>query len=363
MKSIEEAKESDYDFYRPIKEKYAPGKLIVSIIIDVYYGLDLLAQAVQSVLDQDYVNVELILINNGADVDITAYMQDVYNKNSNTSLIHFKKNQFTWDDNQKYMAVCWNSGLLNCKGDIIGHLSYDDLLSENCCSSMAKLFTENDNCVTAGPLPVSIDINGDINKSMTNLLKDKNKRDRYIDGKELAIDFITGSHNKFFGAPGGILFTKKDLLIQCGGYDRSWDSTQIIKLAIYGDCGFDPTAKLYWRHHSGQLNKMGKARGVTWCHVLQKTVNSELIIDSWVKMFSSDDVRLLKRYIAITPRNESVDIAMGYIRGKDFKSYFSNLYNLYHKCPSNLFYVITYSPIEVIKMIKQKIKEFYRAYE
>jgi hypothetical protein len=219
---------------------------------------------------------------------------------------------------------------------------------------MAKLFTENDNCVTAGPLPVSIDINGDINKTMTNLLKGENKRDRYINGKELAIDFITGNHNKFFGAPGGILFTKKDILIQCGGFDRASDITQIIKFAIFGDCGFDPNAKLYWRHHNRQLNKTGKARGITWCHLLKKVVDSDLIIDSWVKMFSSDDVRLLKRYITITPRNETIDIAMGYIRSKDFRSYFLNLYHLFNRCPVSFLYVLIYSPIELTKMIIQK---------
>ena len=57
MKAIEESKKSEYSYLPPIQEKYAFDDLIISIIIDCYYGLDLVKQSVQSVLNQDYRNI------------------------------------------------------------------------------------------------------------------------------------------------------------------------------------------------------------------------------------------------------------------------------------------------------------------
>ena len=252
MNAIEESKKSEYTYLPPIQEKYAFNDLIISIVIDCYYGLDLVKQAVRSVLDQDYRNVELVIIDNGAKEDVSEYIYNVYKNYPNIGLIKFKENQFSWDDTEKLAVICWNAALLNCKGDIVRRLSYDDMLSYDCCSRMAKLFTDNDNCVTAGPLPVSIDINGKVNEEFSERLRLGNKRTKYIAGKELALDFIQGSPNKYFGAPGGVLFVKKETLMQYGGFDRASDITEVIKFAIHGDSGFDPEAKLYWRHHSNQ---------------------------------------------------------------------------------------------------------------
>ena len=209
MNAIEESKKSEYTYLPPIQEKYAFNDLIISIVIDCYYGLDLVKQAVRSVLDQDYRNIELIIVDNGAKEDVSEYLYSIYKKNTNIGLIKFKENQFSWDDTERNAVICWNAALLNCKGDIVSHLSYDDMLSYDCCSRMAKLFTDNDNCVTAGPLPVSIDINGKVNEEFSERLRLGNKRTKYIAGKELALDFIQGSPNKYFGAPGGFCLQKE----------------------------------------------------------------------------------------------------------------------------------------------------------
>ena len=257
MPSIDEAKLSNYEYMPSKNEQYIPGQAIVTVIIDCYYKLDLVKQSIQSVLNQDYHNVELLLIDNGAEDLVSDYILKVYEKDKNIALIKFNENQFSWEDTQKVVVICWNAGLLHAKGQIVGHLSYDDMFSHDCISRMARLFIENENCVTAGPLPVSVDIDGNINKEFSNRLKFGNRRPRYIDGKKLALDRINGSPNKYLTAPGGVLFIKKDTLIQCGGFDRASDITQVIKFAIHGDSGFDPKAKLYWRHHSSQLNTCG----------------------------------------------------------------------------------------------------------
>ena len=61
MKSIDEAKRSNYRYLPPKNELYSPDIPIVTIIIDCYYKLVLVKQSVQSILNQDYHNVELLL--------------------------------------------------------------------------------------------------------------------------------------------------------------------------------------------------------------------------------------------------------------------------------------------------------------
>ncbi len=355
MNAIEESKKSEYTYLPPIQEKYAFNDLIISIVIDCYYGLDLVKQSVRSVLNQDYRNVELVIIDNGAKEDVSEYIYNVYKNYPNIGLIKFKENQFSWDDTGITVVICWNAALLNCKGDIVNYLSYDDMLSYDCCSRMAKLFTDNDNCVTAGPLPVSIDINGKVNEEFSERLRLGNKRTKYIAGKELALDFIQGSPNKYYGAPGGILFTKRSILIQSGGFDRSYDITQIIKCAIHGESGFDSEAKLYWRHHEGQLNKIAKKKGLIWCNLLQNTVRSERIIETWSDLFSIEQVELLKKYIKNFDRNLPLYISIELLRKKNYSGFFYALKNVFKEAhPSIFIYVLWFSILEVVQMLHEK---------
>ena len=355
MKSIDEAKRSNYRYLPPKNELYSPDLPIVTIIIDCYYKLNLVKQSIQSILKQNYQNTELLLIDNGAEKLVSDYICQIYEKNTNTALIRFKENQFSWEDAPKVVVICWNAGLLHAKGEIVGHLNYDDMLSQNCCSRMARLFIENDDCTTAGPLPTAIDIDGNPTfEKFNKLLKSSNCRSRYISGKELAIDYITGNSKRYFGSQGGVLFIKKDVLIQYGGFDRASDTTQIIKLAIHGESGFDPKAKLLWRHHSNQLNKLAKNKGIVWCNILQNVVVSERIIETWSDLFSIEQVELLKKFIKNHERSEGLNVAIESLRNKNYSGFFYALKNVLNKRPSIFIYVLWFSLLEVVQMLYEK---------
>ena len=355
MISIDEAKQSDYRYLPPKSELYNPDLPIVTIIIDCYYKLNLVKQSIQSILKQNYQNTELLLIDNGAEKLVSDYIYQIYEKNTNTALIRFKENQFSWEDTQKVVVICWNAGLLHAKGEIVGHLNYDDMLSQNCCSRMARLFIENDDCTTAGPLPTAIDIDGNPTfEKFNKLLESSNCRPRYISGKELAIDYIAGNPKRYFGAQGGVLFIKKDVLIQYGGFDRASDTTQIIKLAIHGDSGFDPKAKLFWRHHDAQLNKLAKNRGVVWCGDLLKVVKTENIIEIWERLFTQDQVKLLYKFIKSSSRKDASNVAIEALRNKESIVFFTVIRNIANNCPYCLFYALWFSLLEVVQMLYEK---------
>ena len=60
--SIYESTKVDHNYYSPKFELYDKGKMIATIIIDCYYNLDFVKESIDSILKQDYVNVEMILI-------------------------------------------------------------------------------------------------------------------------------------------------------------------------------------------------------------------------------------------------------------------------------------------------------------
>jgi hypothetical protein len=221
---------------------------------------------------------------------------------------------------------------------------------------MARLFIENDDCTTAGPLPTAIDIDGNPTfEKFNNLLESSNCRPRYISGKELAIDYIAGNPKRYFGAQGGVLFTKKDVLIQYGGFDRASDITQIIKLAIHGESGFDPKAKLLWRHHDGQLNTVAKRKGIVWCSELQNVVKNESIIEIWERLFTQDQVKLLRKFIKNESRKNGSNIAIEALRNKETIVFFKAIRNIANNCPYFLFYALWFSLLEVMKMSYEKV--------
>ena len=71
--SIEESSQVEHLFYPSINEVYEDG-LIISIILDCFHQLEYVKQSIKSVLDQDYINVELMLIDNGASDDISDFL-------------------------------------------------------------------------------------------------------------------------------------------------------------------------------------------------------------------------------------------------------------------------------------------------
>lgn len=89
---------------------------LVSVVIPTYNHADYLKQAVDSVLGQDYPNIELIVLDDGS-TDGTRAVLDSYG------------NRFYWES-QKNMgqSSTLNKGWNLAKGEILAYLSADDLL-------------------------------------------------------------------------------------------------------------------------------------------------------------------------------------------------------------------------------------------
>ena len=92
-------------------------KPMVSIVMSVYNGADYVADCIDSVLNQSYRNLELIVVDDGssdATPEILAAVQD--------PRIHIFRNAV-----RRHMCYAWNVGLARTTGQWIAHIDHDDL--------------------------------------------------------------------------------------------------------------------------------------------------------------------------------------------------------------------------------------------
>lgn len=338
--SIAESAKIEHTFLPSLNESYTDGA-IISIIIDCYFGLNYIKKSIESVHCQEYRNVELLIINNGANNEISKYLEDIYVESKNTALIIFKENQFSWDDTEITNAICWNAGLIHCKGEIVSHLSYDDAYSPNYAGKMVKLFNENPGCMTAQPLIISVNALGDVNNDSNLLLC--NNRPRYIEGRKVALDFIKGSPERMFCAPGGCLAIRKNLLLKYNGFEQGFDIFQLLKYGIFGDIGFDSEAILYWRHHDNQTNRLLSDKGYIELRNFKRDIKQSDIINIWSKNFSLGELRLLKVYFKTELTKLPFKRVQYMVSHKNLFGLFLVFFHTARECPELLFKTILHS--------------------
>ena len=69
--SIVESSKVKHSFSPSLRESYN-DEIIISIIIDCYHGLNYIKESIESVIRQEHKNVELMLIDNGANLKAKA---------------------------------------------------------------------------------------------------------------------------------------------------------------------------------------------------------------------------------------------------------------------------------------------------
>lgn len=96
---------------------------LISVVIPVYNTGKYLEKCINSILEQTYKNIEVILVDDGSDDIITKEICNNYvNKYSNIKLIK-QKNSGT--------SAARNTGILHSKGQFIGFIDSDDYISHN----------------------------------------------------------------------------------------------------------------------------------------------------------------------------------------------------------------------------------------
>ncbi|MBL8091480.1 MAG: glycosyltransferase [Anaerolineales bacterium] len=122
---------------------------LISIITPSYNQAKYLGQTIQSVLTQDYPNIEYIVIDGGSNdgsVDIIKKYQD----------------KFTYwvSEKDKGQAEAINKGFAKANGEIIAWLNSDDYYLPNTISQVVKTFEENPDAVLIYGNMLAVDENG-----------------------------------------------------------------------------------------------------------------------------------------------------------------------------------------------------------
>lgn len=164
----------------------------ISLITPSYNSDATIARTINSVIAQDYPNLEYLIIDGGS-TDDTAKIVTSYQDKININFI-------SETDNGIYDAM--NKGIKMASGDIIGILNSDDFFSDNdILSTVANAFTDERIDVVYGDIKYFSD--------------DINKTKRYWKTGE----YKAGKLNNGWIIPHPALFVRKSVYERCGLYN------------------------------------------------------------------------------------------------------------------------------------------------
>jgi len=197
---------------------------LVSICIPVYNGASYIGKTIESVLDQSYQNLELVILDN-ASTDRTREIVTQY-KDSRIRYIVNSQNIG--------MTANWNKALEEAKGEYIKILPADDLVYPQCLEKQVEAFAKfsSANIVIVCSGRDIIDPDGKVVMSRTFYGV------RGVVPGKIAIKKIVRSGTNPLGEPGAILF-KKNMLIKTGNFINDFpyviDLFLWVKMLFYGN--------------------------------------------------------------------------------------------------------------------------------
>lgn len=108
---------------------------LISVIVTVFNLEDYVSKCIDSILNQDYKNLEIIIINDGS-TDRTGLICDEYEKKYNNIIIVHKDNTGLSDSR--------NTGIKLAKGEYIAFVDADDYIETDLYSTLYNLIIENE---------------------------------------------------------------------------------------------------------------------------------------------------------------------------------------------------------------------------
>ena len=183
--------------------------LLVSIVIPAYNHARYLSEAIDSVLNQDYSKIELIVLDDGS-TDNTAEVLQQYG------------NRFYWESHKNIgQANTLNKGWRMAKGDMLAYLSADDVLYPQAVSACADSLRNNPAAVLCYP--------------DFQLIDPESRVVRNVIAPEYSYkEMVT----KFICAPGPGAFFRRDAYLKAGEWDpvlrHSPDYEYWLRLGLQG---------------------------------------------------------------------------------------------------------------------------------
>jgi alpha-1,3-rhamnosyltransferase len=218
--------------------------ILVSVIIPAYNHEEYIGQCIESIVNQEYKNIELIILNDGSK-DNTANIIKSYEE---TCKERFTKFKFI-DKQNEGVSKTLNKGINISSGDYICFIASDDIMIEGRIKKQVEFMLNKNSFISCGN---SLMIKGN-NKTDEPVLSDKLKK-MYFDGNQFCNLII----NYFISSPTVML--KRDIVKSIGLFDGKFkieDWPYYVKVAQKYKIDFLDDYLCYYRihDHNTQTNK------------------------------------------------------------------------------------------------------------
>ena len=122
-------------FYRKVE----PGRVYetpkVSVYIPAYNAIDFIEEAIESVLNQSYTDLEIVIVNDGSTDETGEFLDKMYSMNPKIKIIHQENGG---------ISSASNTALNNCRGEYILQLDSDDALISEAVEMLVNVLDKND---------------------------------------------------------------------------------------------------------------------------------------------------------------------------------------------------------------------------
>ncbi|GAA5093763.1 glycosyltransferase family 2 protein [Wohlfahrtiimonas larvae] len=211
---------------------------LVSVIIPCYNHERFVQEAIQSVVDQDYQNIELIIIDDGSkdnSVQKIEEMREVCEKRFVRFEIRYRPN--------KGLCKTLNEGIEWTRGKYLCTMASDDIWMNYKIKVQVLYLEENHESIGVFGGVKFIDIAGNITTSVSRETKKFNFNDIFL-------------HKHLLPAPTGLC--RRDKIVNVGGYDENLvieDWSMWLKLTEYGgSLDFLNEYFAFYRRHDDNLS-------------------------------------------------------------------------------------------------------------
>lgn len=237
------------------------SKLLVSVIALCYNQEKFIISTLDSIINQDYANIELIIIDNGSqDNSLKVINNWIRINEAKCKLISYHKNVG--------ISAALNNALKCANGDLIQLISCDDVLLPQKISTQVPILLANSNACLVYSDADLIDDNGE------------NFNTRFIQKHGIGINIPSGDiipwliKRNFIPAPSCLI--RKKALIDVGLFDEGLiyeDYDMLLRLASRFEFIFSPACLTKYRIHNTNAHSLLSNRlEVDKLHVLSKHI-------------------------------------------------------------------------------------------
>lgn len=231
-------------------------KDLFSVVVLTYNQENLVFECLQSVLEQDYPHIELIVSDDASKDNTLKVVKDWVENNKN----RFHRTEIISSSTNQGIPSNYNRGLRATKGEFIKFIGGDDVLLPNALSDVARFFQKKPQssvCVTL------VKPFGDL-ESFKRVETIPDKKWHNLFNKNSTIQFRALSSHCFI--PGPCLFFKRNIFEKCGFFDerikRFEDWPFLLKLTRQGvKLDFLPEITVKWRIHGDSVSNTAFLKG------------------------------------------------------------------------------------------------------